>query len=95
MNKFIPSDDELLMFHYGEDLGPERTAAIGLAIADDALTGGLYSRSPRHIAAAREQFDVGNLYINRAITGLGKVSFSAYVLHFAVLKYTRDRKSVV
>lgn len=26
--------------------------------------------------------------INRAITGLGKVSFSAYVLHFAVLKYT-------
>ncbi|MDD3327081.1 MAG: acyltransferase [Zoogloea sp.] len=26
--------------------------------------------------------------INRAITGLGKVSFSAYVLHFAVLRYT-------
>ena len=26
--------------------------------------------------------------INRAISGLGKVSFSAYVLHFAVLKYT-------
>jgi RHH-type proline utilization regulon transcriptional repressor/proline dehydrogenase/delta 1-pyrroline-5-carboxylate dehydrogenase len=34
-----------------------------------ALTGGLYSRSPANLATAREQFDVGNLYLNRPITG--------------------------
>ncbi len=34
-----------------------------------ALTGGLYSRSPRHIEQAAEEFRVGNLYINRKITG--------------------------
>ena len=34
-----------------------------------ALTGGLYSRSPRHIEQAKEDFRVGNLYINRKITG--------------------------
>lgn len=34
-----------------------------------ALTGGIYSRSPAHIAEARERFRVGNLYINRKITG--------------------------
>ncbi|HRI38058.1 MAG TPA: aldehyde dehydrogenase family protein, partial [Nitrospira sp.] len=34
-----------------------------------ALTGGIYSRSPANLALAREQFDVGNLYVNRPITG--------------------------
>ena len=34
-----------------------------------ALTGGVFSRSPGHIEKAREEFRVGNLYINRAITG--------------------------
>jgi RHH-type transcriptional regulator, proline utilization regulon repressor / proline dehydrogenase / delta 1-pyrroline-5-carboxylate dehydrogenase len=34
-----------------------------------ALTGGLFSRSPGHIARARREFRVGNLYINRNITG--------------------------
>jgi len=34
-----------------------------------ALTGGLYSRTPSHIEAARKAFEVGNLYINRNITG--------------------------
>ena len=34
-----------------------------------ALTGGLYSRSPAHIAKVRRDFRVGNLYINRKITG--------------------------
>jgi RHH-type proline utilization regulon transcriptional repressor/proline dehydrogenase/delta 1-pyrroline-5-carboxylate dehydrogenase len=34
-----------------------------------ALTGGLYSRSPEHIARIRREFRVGNLYINRKITG--------------------------
>ena len=43
-----------------------------LAIALDtpyALTGGLYSRSPAHIEQAQQEFRVGNLYINRRITG--------------------------
>jgi RHH-type proline utilization regulon transcriptional repressor/proline dehydrogenase/delta 1-pyrroline-5-carboxylate dehydrogenase len=34
-----------------------------------ALTGGLFSRSPANIARVREEFEVGNLYINRGITG--------------------------
>ena len=34
-----------------------------------ALTGGLFSRSPAHIRRARREFAVGNLYINRRITG--------------------------
>src|SRR5262249_52261633 len=34
-----------------------------------ALTGGIYSRSPQNIARARKEFQVGNLYINRKITG--------------------------
>lgn len=34
-----------------------------------ALTGGLYSRTPSHIQLAQEEFEVGNLYINRSITG--------------------------
>lgn len=43
-----------------------------LMIADDsefALTGGVFSRSPEHIEQARRDFRVGNLYINRGITG--------------------------
>ncbi|KJH70513.1 hypothetical protein UH38_17875 [Aliterella atlantica CENA595] len=34
-----------------------------------ALTGGLYSRTPSHIQQAEQEFEVGNLYINRTITG--------------------------
>ncbi len=34
-----------------------------------ALTGGLFSRSPAHIERACRDFAVGNLYINRRITG--------------------------
>lgn len=34
-----------------------------------ALTGGLYSRTPSHIQQAEAEFEVGNLYINRGITG--------------------------
>ncbi len=44
--------------------------AIDIANGTDyALTGGLFSRSPARIARAREALDVGNLYINRGITG--------------------------
>lgn len=34
-----------------------------------ALTGGCYSRSPANIKHVKENFEVGNLYINRGITG--------------------------
>jgi len=43
-----------------------------LAIAnntDYGLTGGLYSRTPSHIERVQTEFAVGNLYINRSITG--------------------------
>jgi RHH-type proline utilization regulon transcriptional repressor/proline dehydrogenase/delta 1-pyrroline-5-carboxylate dehydrogenase len=43
-----------------------------LAIAngtDYALTGGLFSRDLTHIELAKRRFHVGNLYINRGITG--------------------------
>ena len=33
------------------------------------LTGGIYSRSPKNIDYVKEHLEVGNLYINRAITG--------------------------
>ena len=44
--------------------------ALTLANGTDyALTGGLYSRTPSHIERASREFEVGNLYINRNITG--------------------------
>ncbi len=36
---------------------------------DYALTGGIYSRSPANVEYVKNKFEVGNLYINRAITG--------------------------
>jgi RHH-type transcriptional regulator, proline utilization regulon repressor / proline dehydrogenase / delta 1-pyrroline-5-carboxylate dehydrogenase len=36
---------------------------------DYALTGGLFSRSPRALERAEREFLVGNLYLNRGITG--------------------------
>ncbi len=36
---------------------------------DYALTGGVYSRSPADLDRARRELNVGNLYINRKITG--------------------------
>jgi RHH-type proline utilization regulon transcriptional repressor/proline dehydrogenase/delta 1-pyrroline-5-carboxylate dehydrogenase len=54
-----------------------------LAIANGtsyALTGGVYSRRPAHIARARAEFDVGNLYVNRGITGalVGRQPFGGH-----------------
>ncbi len=51
---------------------PARDFDEALAIATDvdyALTGGVFSRSPSHLRAATERFRVGDLYLNRAITG--------------------------
>jgi RHH-type proline utilization regulon transcriptional repressor/proline dehydrogenase/delta 1-pyrroline-5-carboxylate dehydrogenase len=56
-----------------------------LALANDsdyALTGGLYSRSPAAIARVAAEFAVGNLYLNRAITGamVGRQPFGGFRL---------------
>jgi RHH-type proline utilization regulon transcriptional repressor/proline dehydrogenase/delta 1-pyrroline-5-carboxylate dehydrogenase len=49
---------------------PDFSSALQMANATPyALTGGLYSRTPSHIQQARQDFAVGNLYINREITG--------------------------
>jgi RHH-type proline utilization regulon transcriptional repressor/proline dehydrogenase/delta 1-pyrroline-5-carboxylate dehydrogenase len=58
--------------------------ALALATASEyALTGGVFSRHPQHIALAREEFRVGNLYINRGITGalVGRQPFGGF--HFS------------
>jgi RHH-type proline utilization regulon transcriptional repressor/proline dehydrogenase/delta 1-pyrroline-5-carboxylate dehydrogenase len=59
---------------FGPVLAVMRAADLteALAIANGtpyALTGGLYSRSPENIKRVRRDFRVGNLYINRKITG--------------------------
>ena len=45
-----------------------------------ALTGGCYSRSPRRIERVKSAFRVGNLYINRGITGalVGRHPFGGF-----------------
>jgi RHH-type proline utilization regulon transcriptional repressor/proline dehydrogenase/delta 1-pyrroline-5-carboxylate dehydrogenase len=45
-----------------------------------ALTGGIYSRSPQNIERVRSEFLVGNLYINRSITGaiVGRHPFGGF-----------------
>ena len=45
-----------------------------------ALAGGVFSRSPGHLAQARREFRVGNLYLNRGITGavVGRQPFGGF-----------------
>jgi len=45
-----------------------------------ALTGGVFSRSPNHLERSRREFRVGNLYINRGITGaiVGRQAFGGF-----------------
>jgi len=70
--------------------------------SDFALTGAVYSRSPRHLQQAREDFRVGNLYLNRPCTGAQvhrqpfggfkmsgagtKAGGPGYLLHFAEMR---------
>jgi RHH-type proline utilization regulon transcriptional repressor/proline dehydrogenase/delta 1-pyrroline-5-carboxylate dehydrogenase len=56
-----------------------------LRLANDtnyALTGGVYSRSPEHLHRCRREFRVGNLYLNRKITGalVGRQPFGGFKL---------------
>jgi len=49
---------------------PDFAAALAMAADGDyGLTGGVYSRLPGHLALAQERCRVGNLYLNRRITG--------------------------
>jgi len=62
-----------------------KTFEEGLMLAnetDSALTGGVYSRSPSHLEEAVRAFDVGNLYLNRPITGavVGRQPFGGHRL---------------
>jgi RHH-type proline utilization regulon transcriptional repressor/proline dehydrogenase/delta 1-pyrroline-5-carboxylate dehydrogenase len=62
-----------------------RTFAEALEMAMDspfALTGGVFSRHPAHIEQARREFRVGNLYINRKITGavVGRQPFGGWAM---------------
>lgn len=44
--------------------------ALSAAVSTEyLLTGGVYSRNPANIEKARKEFQVGNLYLNRHITG--------------------------
>ena len=57
--------------------------ALALANSTDyALTGGVYSRSPSRLELAVRSFDVGNLYLNRPITGalVGRQPFGGHRL---------------
>jgi hypothetical protein len=47
-----PSDDELLMFHFGEDLGPERMAWIASALSDDPASAARYAELRRLLDAS-------------------------------------------
>jgi delta 1-pyrroline-5-carboxylate dehydrogenase len=62
---------------------PNASASTALPAANTsefALTGGLYSRSPAHIARAKADVICGNLYVNRPITGaiVGRHPFGGF-----------------
>ncbi len=71
----VPPGDPLATHeHFGPVLAassaPSLEAALAMANATAyALTGGVYSRLPSSIARVIEELEVGNLYINRPITG--------------------------
>lgn len=49
---------------------PDFDTALDLALDSDyGLTGGVYSRLPAHLTLARQRYRIGNLYLNRKITG--------------------------
>lgn len=55
--------------------------ALALANASPyKLTGGVFSRKPSHLERARREFRVGNLYLNRGITGalVGRQPFGGF-----------------
>jgi RHH-type proline utilization regulon transcriptional repressor/proline dehydrogenase/delta 1-pyrroline-5-carboxylate dehydrogenase len=72
---------------FGPVLSVMRAADFGQALAwanstRFALTGGLFSRSPQNLDRVRREFRVGNLYLNRGITGalVGRQPFGGFRL---------------
>jgi RHH-type proline utilization regulon transcriptional repressor/proline dehydrogenase/delta 1-pyrroline-5-carboxylate dehydrogenase len=71
----LPADSAVLHEEiFGPILAVERFSVLEEAIAEIealpyALTAGLFSRDPRIIARVTSALSVGNLYVNRAITG--------------------------
>jgi RHH-type proline utilization regulon transcriptional repressor/proline dehydrogenase/delta 1-pyrroline-5-carboxylate dehydrogenase len=70
---------------FGPVLAVIRAASLDEAFAifngtDYALTGGIFSRSPAHLERARRELMVGNLYLNRGITGalVGRQPFGGF-----------------
>lgn len=62
---------------------PSFSEAIEMANSTKyALTGGVFSRSPSHLEEALRKFRVGNLYLNRGITGalVGRQPFGGFRL---------------
>ena len=82
----LPPDSKVLREEiFGPVLAVIRARDIEEALriansSDYALTGGLFSRSPATIARVRETFAVGNLYVNRGITGalVGRQPFGGF-----------------
>ncbi len=71
--------------HFGPVVTLHRVSSFTEAIEQAmnspyALTGGLFSRSPVNIAEARAKYTIGNLYINRTITGaiVGRQPFGGF-----------------
>lgn len=84
----VPKDDPLAR---EEIFGPVLSVfhvesfdeALEMALDSEyALTGGLYSRNPRSIERARQEFRTGSLYINRKTTGaiVGRHPFGGFLL---------------
>lgn len=84
----MAADSELAQQEiFGPVLSVLRAADFGQAIqiannSQYALTGGVYSRDPGHLKRAKNEFNVGNLYLNRKITGalVSRQPFGGYKL---------------
>lgn len=85
VKQLSPQSDTMQNELFGPILGITTAESIDQAIkiannVDYALTGGLYSRMPSVINKVKQQFEVGNLYINRDITGavVGRQPFGGF-----------------
>lgn len=81
-NSFLATEEifgPVLSVMKANDLGEALSIANG---GNYALTGGIYSRSPATLERCRREFRVGNLYINRKITGalVGRQPFGGFKL---------------
>ncbi len=84
----ITPDDRLAQEEiFGPVLGvirvPDFETALKVANGTEySLTGGVYSRRPHHLELAKQQYRVGNLYLNRPCTGalVGRQPFGGFAM---------------